>query len=41
MRNISEGYLRIGPKREKEQDSGENCIIKSCMFCTLHQVSFR
>jgi hypothetical protein len=28
----------FGPKRDEVTGNGENCIMKSFMICTLHQV---
>jgi hypothetical protein len=34
--------LRInGPKRDEEQGSGENYIMRSLMICTPHPILFR
>jgi hypothetical protein len=28
----------FGPKKMKQQEVGENCIMRSFIVCTLHQV---
>jgi hypothetical protein len=30
----------FGPKRDEEQESGEDYITRSFMLCTPHQISF-
>jgi hypothetical protein len=30
----------FGPKKDKEQGSGENYIMRSLMICTPHQILF-
>jgi hypothetical protein len=32
--------LRIGLKREKEQNTGENCMMSSCVFCTAPNINW-
>jgi hypothetical protein len=28
----------FGPERDEVKEVGENCIMRSCMVCTLHPV---
>jgi hypothetical protein len=42
LRGFENRVLRrlFGPKRDEVTGSGEDCITKSFMLCTPHQISF-